>query len=222
MISVSLVSALRWLNQSPTEILNGLETSVWFALFRSSQIYRRCERTKDRPTQVILFLKGPNRQNMTSVANCQATQKNWNRNYGFISDPSSYPQPPDFLRTKGLETVGTTMLVTVHAERDKNIMSGFYSELVFQFSDIASCFAGMLFLDDFTHQWPQGNGSLNVSIVCIITSQHVVIWLFYFVKYKKYHSSHKINGKSIWWFYSLYHWVLFYLRLYHVQKHCII
>ena len=28
------------------------------------------------------------------------------------------------------------LLVTVHTERDKNIASGLYSELVFQFSDI--------------------------------------------------------------------------------------
>ena len=38
--------------------------------------------------------------------------------------------------------------------------------------------------------WPRGNGSLNVSIVYIVTLQHVVKWLFHFVKYKKYHLSH--------------------------------
>ena len=70
------------------------------------------------------------------------------------------------------------LYATVHTKRDKNISSGL--ELVFQFSDIASGFAGMLFLGHF----PQGNGSLNMSILYIVTLQHVVKWLFYFVKYK--------------------------------------
>ena len=75
---------------------------------------------------VLKQIKGLNKQNAISVANYQATRKNV------------------------IETI--VLLVTVLTERDKNIASGFYRELVFQFSDIASDFASMLFLVNFTHQ----------------------------------------------------------------------
>ena len=99
--------------------------------------------------------KGPYRQNALSVSDA----KKWSRNYGFISD---------------------------RAHRTRQKIAAIFTTKRVCLSLRYRCWVRRhTILGNFTHNWPRGNGSLNVSIVYIVTLQHVVKWLFYFVKYKK-------------------------------------
>ena len=93
-----------------------------------------------------------------------ATREKWSRNYGFIRDRAHRT------RQKIAEIFTAKRVCLSHR----------YRRWVHRYA----------ILGNFNHHLPRRNGPLNVSIVYIVTLQHVVKWLFHFVKYRTYHLSH--------------------------------
>ena len=63
-----------------------------------------------------------------------------------ITDKGSEQTERDIRKRREKNEIETMVVsLAVHTERDTKVASGFYSEHVFQFSDIASEFAGRLF-----------------------------------------------------------------------------